>query len=207
GATPLALAVAPGFAGTAHARPTATGPAGPGSNRRAGVAAKLRDVLHSAGMNGSWGVKFAFLDTGEPICALNSAQPYNPGSAHKLFVAGTAFEQLGPGHRFRTRVYGTGPVRHGVLHGDLVLVAGGDLLLGGRVRPDGGLALPEPDHTYAQGSDPTIEPLPGDPLGSLRRLAHQIAARGVRRVAGHVVVDTSLFRQTSHPGGAQPIVA
>lgn len=207
GAAPLTLAAGTAFTGTAHARPA---PAGArvttgGSGGRADLEARLREILDRTGLDGTWGLKFAYLDTGEPICALNSAQPYNPGSSFKLFVAGTAFEELGTRHRVRTRVYATGPIRHGVLHGDLVLVAGGDLFLGGRIQPDGSLALPEPDHTYARGNDPTYEPLPGDPLRSLRLLADQIAAHGVRRVTGNVVVDTSLFPQKAVEGGGQPI--
>jgi serine-type D-Ala-D-Ala carboxypeptidase/endopeptidase (penicillin-binding protein 4) len=58
----------------------------------------------------------------------------------KVFIGGTAFETLGPDRRFCTRVYRTGPLVGGLLKGDLVLVAGGDLLLSGRVRADGTLS-------------------------------------------------------------------
>jgi D-alanyl-D-alanine carboxypeptidase/D-alanyl-D-alanine-endopeptidase (penicillin-binding protein 4) len=102
------------------------------------------------------------------------------------------FSTLGPGYRFRTPVCGTGPVIGGVLHGDLVLVASGDLLLSHRVQPDGTLALPIPDHSYDM---PDTVPVPGDPLRPLRDLARQVAARGITRVSGHVLIDTSLFAQ------------
>lgn len=48
----------------------------------------------------------------------------------KLVVAATALATLGPEFRFRTRLVATGPVRDGVLHGDLVLIGSGDPSLG-----------------------------------------------------------------------------
>lgn len=138
-----------------------------------------------------WGMAFYAPDTGQCLYSLRPDGLFIPASAIKVFIAGTAFSTLGPRHRFHTRVNRTGPVRDGVLHGDLVLVAGGDLLLGGRLRPDGTLALPEPDHTYG------APPVPGDPLATLRGLADQVAAQGVRRIAGRVRVDASLFREAT----------
>lgn len=143
--------------------------------------------------NARWGMKFSSPETNEVIYSLNSDQLFKPASAVKVFVAGTAFDALGANHLLRTRVYRTGPVINGVLKGDLVLVAGGDLLLGGRVQPDGTLALPEPDHTYDMQANAV--PVSDDPLRSIRKLARQVAARGIRRIEGRVLVDTSLFRE------------
>lgn len=195
---PLAAGVVPTLPGTAAARSGAADPE---------LEEKVRQIIGRPELDGTWSIKFASLDTKEPICAINSAEPLNPASSAKVFIAGTAFDALGPGHRVRTRIYATGPVRHGVLDGDLVLVAGGDLLLGGRIQPDGTLWLESPDHGYARGNDPRYVPIPGDPLRSIRLLAAQVAARGVRRVKGDVVVDTSMFRQEPAPAGGFPITA
>lgn len=135
--------------------------------------------------NARWGMKFYSPDTKQVVYAINSDQLFQPASALKVFVAGTAFSALGPDYRFRTPVYRTGPVDEGILKGDLVLVASGDLLLGGRVQLDGRLALPEPDHTYDM--HPDAAPVPGDPLRSIREIAGQVAARGIRRVEGRVL--------------------
>jgi PBP4 family serine-type D-alanyl-D-alanine carboxypeptidase len=190
---PMALSLASAAAGTARASSGSTNPE---------LDEKIRQIVTRPGFNGSWALQFAYAGSGAPICAWNSAQPLRVASSIKIFIMGTAFQELGPDYTFRTRVYGTGTVRRGVLNGDLVLKAGGDLLLGCRIQPDGTMTLPQPDHTYANG-----KPLPGDPLGSLRQLAGQIRAKGVRRVTGNVVVDTSMFRQTPEPAGNMPIVA
>jgi D-alanyl-D-alanine carboxypeptidase/D-alanyl-D-alanine-endopeptidase (penicillin-binding protein 4) len=142
-----------------------------------------------------WGAQVADLGTGEIAYALNSDQLFNPGSSYKVFPGGTAFTALGPDHRFRTRVHRTGPVHRGVLRGDLVLVAGADLLLSGRIRRNGTVALPEPDHSYDRS--PGVGPIGGDPLQELRRLAAQVAERGIRRIEGRVLVDARLFREST----------
>ena len=134
-------------------------------------------------------MRFQLLGADQPVYAMNSDQLFTTGSSFKVLPGGTAFAALGPDHRFHTRVYRTGPIVHGVLRGDLVLVASGDLLIGGRIRRDGSLALPDPDHSYGS------VPLPGDPLRGLREMAAQVRRAGIRRVDGSARVDASLFRK------------
>lgn len=127
--------------------------------------------------------------TGESIYASRPDDLFVAASSMKIFIAGTAFDALGAGHRFRTAIRRTGPVVHGTLRGDLVLSAGGDLLLSGRMQPDGTLLLPDPDPTYPGGA-----PLP-DPFREIRGLALRVHEAGIRRIEGRVVVDTSLFTE------------
>jgi PBP4 family serine-type D-alanyl-D-alanine carboxypeptidase len=142
------------------------------------------------------GVEFLDLATGRSLYAWNADKLFVPGSTTKLTTAGTALALLGPDHRFRTRLYRTGPVdAEGVLDGDLVLVASGDPNLSGRLRDDGTLAFEDEDHSLGGKA------VPGDPLLVLRKLAAAVAERGVKRVAGSVRVDVSLFPQGEREGG------
>ncbi|RDD60860.1 D-alanyl-D-alanine carboxypeptidase/D-alanyl-D-alanine endopeptidase [Ferruginivarius sediminum] len=77
------------------------------------------------------------LDSGRTLAAHNSNAPFIPASVAKVPTAVAALEVLGGAHRFRTSVRAKGEIEAGVLQGDLVLVGGGDPLLG----PDGLLAL------------------------------------------------------------------
>src|SRR5678815_4689162 len=124
-----------------------------------------------------WGIQFTSLDSGRVVYALNE---------NKLFTEGTAMGVLGADHRFTTRVYRTGPVRAGVLEGDLVLLASGDPNLSARLKSDGTLAFENEDHSY--DADPNTRAVPGDPLAVLRGLAKQVKARGITRVRGAVIV-------------------
>lgn len=156
------------------------------------LAARIQEIAARPELAGArWGMRFQLYGSSEPVYALNPGERFNPASAVKALIAGAAFSALGPDHRFRTRVHRTGPVRHGVLDGDLVLVAGGDLVLGPRQRSHGTIAVPYPDHTYGSAT----EPVPGDPLRQLRDLAGRVRRHGIRRVTGRVRVDASLFRQ------------
>jgi D-alanyl-D-alanine carboxypeptidase/D-alanyl-D-alanine-endopeptidase (penicillin-binding protein 4) len=138
-----------------------------------------------------FGIEFIEAGTGEVIYELNAQELFVPGSTTKLLTAGTARAFLGDDFRFHTRVYRTGPIgRDGTLEGDLVLVASGDLNLSNRVQPDDTLAFENEDHSYG---GPDSKGLPGDPLQVIRELAKQVAAKGIRRVTGRVLVDATLF--------------
>jgi D-alanyl-D-alanine carboxypeptidase/D-alanyl-D-alanine-endopeptidase (penicillin-binding protein 4) len=149
-----------------------------------------------------FGIEFYDLDAGRAVYRLNGDRFFTPASTTKLLSVGTALELLGPDYRFHTRVYRTGPVgADGTLDGDLVLVASGDPNLSGRIRPDGTLAFRDEDHSYAG------EAVEGDPLLVLRELAGQVAAKGIRRIRGRVIVDASLFRGGDPEGGTGVIIS
>jgi len=56
----------------------------------------------------------------------NADVSVNPASTMKLVTTYAALELLGPTHQWRTEFYGDGPLKNGVLHGNLYLKGGGD---------------------------------------------------------------------------------
>jgi D-alanyl-D-alanine carboxypeptidase/D-alanyl-D-alanine-endopeptidase (penicillin-binding protein 4) len=61
-----------------------------------------------------------------PWLAINASEPMSPASTMKLVTTFAALELLGPAYAWRTEAYASGPVRDGVLEGDLVLKGYGD---------------------------------------------------------------------------------
>ncbi|HUN68321.1 MAG TPA: D-alanyl-D-alanine carboxypeptidase/D-alanyl-D-alanine-endopeptidase [Burkholderiales bacterium] len=61
-----------------------------------------------------------------PTLNINPATPMNPASVMKLVTTYAALELLGPAYRWKTEAWVTGPLREGVLEGDLVLKGYGD---------------------------------------------------------------------------------
>jgi PBP4 family serine-type D-alanyl-D-alanine carboxypeptidase len=146
------------------------------------------------------------LDARRPLYRYNANLLMEAASTTKLVTTGTALALLGPGFRWTTPVYRTGAVdSNGALRGDLVLVAGGDPNLSGRIRPDGSLAFENEDHSY----DGTYETraVAGDPLAVLRDLARQVAGAGIKRVDGRVAVDTALFADAGPEAGTGAVVS
>ncbi|MFD0532242.1 D-alanyl-D-alanine carboxypeptidase [Kitasatospora arboriphila] len=123
---------------------------------------------------------------------LQSDKFFIPGSVAKLFTVSGTWHALGGDHRFTTPVHAVGTRDGAGLHGDLVLVAQGDLALGGRVTPEGTLDFTSIDHTYANDL-PGATLTPEDPLAGIDDIARQIRQSGISRVDGDVVVDTRLF--------------
>jgi D-alanyl-D-alanine carboxypeptidase/D-alanyl-D-alanine-endopeptidase (penicillin-binding protein 4) len=117
---------------------------------------------------------------------------YIPGSSTKLFTVSAALDDLGFDHRFKTPVYAQGKVQNGTLSGNLVLVASGDLTMGGRTAPNGTVSYTPVDHTYAD-SVPGATLTPENPLAGLDDIARQVRKSGVKRVEGDVVIDDRLF--------------
>ncbi|MBY0492333.1 MAG: D-alanyl-D-alanine carboxypeptidase/D-alanyl-D-alanine-endopeptidase [Gemmatimonadaceae bacterium] len=148
-----------------------------------------------------WGVAFYDLDAKKLLAGVNTDRLFTPGSTTKLLTMGTALEALGPDHRFRTRIYRTGPIKDGVLLGDLVLRASGDPNLSGRVRDGNRYAFVDRDHSYGG------MPLDSDPLTTIKALVQQVAKAGIRKISGEVIVDASLFPEGDRELGTRIVLS
>jgi len=150
----------------------------------------------------NFGIEFYSLDSGKVIYALNADKLFVPASTTKILTEGTLLAKLGADYRFHTHVYRTGPVdSKGKLKGDLILVAGGDPNLSNRIQPDGTLAFVDQDHSY-QGPA-----LPGDPLVVIKQLAKDVAAKGIRKIEGRVLIDATLFPDGPREGGTEVVMS
>ncbi|HEY2837153.1 MAG TPA: D-alanyl-D-alanine carboxypeptidase/D-alanyl-D-alanine-endopeptidase, partial [Rhizomicrobium sp.] len=139
----------------------------------------------------NWGLEVWSVDEQKPLYVMNGDKLFIPGSTTKLFTEGSALYLLGPDYRFHTPLYRTGAIdKNGVLHGDLILVGSGDPNLSDRVQADGTLAFADEDHTYG-GADSRL--VGKDPIIVLHELAKAAKAKGIKRMAGKVRIDISLF--------------
>lgn len=147
--------------------------------------------------NTTWALRVVDVETGAVLHDLNSSRPMLIASVRKLFSTSMALEALGPEHTLRTPVHRRGTVNAaGVLTGDLIMVASGDLTMGGRTNPDGSLAISNQDHNEANGLGNATLTAP-DPLAGFNALAKQVAASGIRQVNGDVIIDDRLFEAFS----------
>src|SRR5215471_21609126 len=150
----------------------------------------------------NFGIEFYDLESGKVLYSLNAEKLFVPASTTKLLTEGTVLAKLGPNYRFHTPIYRTGPIdKHGTLKGDLFLVASGDPNLSNRIQPDGTLAFVDEDHSY---SGPA---LPGDPLVVIKQLATDVAAKGIHKIEGRVLIDASLFPDGPREGGTDVVIS
>ncbi len=141
-----------------------------------------------------WGMMAQDLQSGQTICAYNTDQLFSPASVTKLFTAAAALDRLGPDYRFRTPLYRRGEIDgKGTLKGDLILVASGDITMGGRTLPDGRIAYTGIDHT--NGMTGTQENLTKpDHRAGINQLAGQVLRSGIRAIQGEIMIDDRLFK-------------
>jgi len=66
------------------------------------------------------------VDAPTPSVVFNTDRPMNPASAMKLVTTFAALDLLGPTYTWKTEAYLLGPLKDGVLYGDLVLKGYGD---------------------------------------------------------------------------------
>ncbi|MCI0463828.1 MAG: D-alanyl-D-alanine carboxypeptidase/D-alanyl-D-alanine-endopeptidase [Gemmataceae bacterium] len=174
--------------------------------------ARIEQVINSADYRQShWGILVVDAKTGEVVFALNADRLFLPASVTKIFSVAAALGLLGADFRFETPVYRRGEVVRGRLKGDLILVASGDVTLGGRDGPEKDvLVFKDHDHTYANGDSGKAQLTDTDPLLGLKMLARQVAAGGIKHVEGEVLIDDRLFERIqstgSGPRAVSPIV-
>ncbi len=140
-----------------------------------------------------WALRVVDLETGEVIYNQRSDDNLFLGSVRKVFTIGEALEALGPDFRFHTPIHRQGSVNgEGVLEGDLILVAKGDLTIGGRRNPNGTMAISNFDHNEANSLGNAVLTAP-DPLWGYDSLAEQIADSGITEITGEIIIDDRLF--------------
>jgi D-alanyl-D-alanine carboxypeptidase/D-alanyl-D-alanine-endopeptidase (penicillin-binding protein 4) len=120
------------------------------------------------------GVHVVDAATGEPLYARLSGGLYIPASNQKIATAAAALKALGPHYAFRTRIYALGRLQGAVLDGDLLVRGGGDPTIGGRYDQE-------------------------DASQVLERWARVLAAGGLRRVRGSLIVDDRFFGREHRP--------
>lgn len=120
------------------------------------------------------------MTTGVVIADYNSELSMPPASTMKLVTTATAFQVLGRGYRFKTKIMysGTFDSLSGVINGDLYLVGGGDPTLGSKYFNED-----------------------GEQRNFLNQWADTLYALGVRSVTGKVVADASIYRYEGVPSG------
>lgn len=169
---------------------------------------RVEAVIKTPGYeHGQWGILVVDAKTGKTVYERNAGQLFCPASVTKLFSTAAAVADLGADYRFRTPVVRKGGIdAQGTLRGDLILVAQGDLSLGGRTGPEGKLLFEDNDHTYS-GGNPNASLVPTDPLAGLDHLANEVLAAGIKAVAGDVIVDDRLFESAESTGSGPRAVS
>ena len=166
-----------------------------------GLARRVEAVLAAPGYrHGHWGILVVDAKTGQTVYERNADELFAPASVTKLFSTSAALVELGPNYRFQTPMVRRGEVDvKGTLHGDVILVAQGDLCMGGRTGPDGTLLFQDDDHTYA-GGNLRSQIVASDPLAGLDHLSREVQAAGIKEITGDVIVDDRLFATAASTG-------
>lgn len=192
----LVLAATAGWSGASPSPSGSSTPSASSSSNQSSTPAldpQIQQILNKPiYQHGQFGI--LVVDSGgHTVTSLNPGRLFVPGSTTKLFTLSTAWDSFGPDQRTTTPLLAAGRINGQTLAGNLVLVASGDLTLGGRLKADGTIDFTPVDHTYA-AAFPTLAGItPEDPLAGLNSLARQVKAAGITHVAGDVVVDNLLF--------------
>ena len=158
---------------------------------------KILDGPHYPGAR--WGVLFVDTESGETVYARKPDDFCTPASTTKLFSGAAALATFGAKSVTKTPVYRRGDMDGTRLNGDLILVAKGDLTLGGRRTADGKTAFQNDDHIYAEGG-PGSKLTETDALLGLKSLAKQVRDSGITHVTGKVIIDARLFKREFSTG-------
>jgi D-alanyl-D-alanine carboxypeptidase/D-alanyl-D-alanine-endopeptidase (penicillin-binding protein 4) len=130
---------------------------------------RLIDPVVGRARGGEVGVAVFSVDRQIPLYLNDAEDPLLPASNMKLYTTATALDRLGPDFQYTTSLYADGALlANGTLAGDLIVVGRGDPAISGRFYGDSA--------TYV-----------------FDRMAQLLREKGVRRVTGRLIGDTSYF--------------
>lgn len=147
----------------------------------------------------NWGLYVIDIRTGKVLFDHNANKLFSPASVSKLLSTEALLYTFGDDYRFKTPVYATGKIQNGKLEGNLVLVAQGDLTLGGRQSNPDEIAFTKMDHIVAN-QVPGVILTKEDPLNGIKALAKQVSEKGIKEITGDVLIDDTLFDTTVERG-------
>lgn len=135
---------------------------------------KLQALTLDPGLkHGQISVMVQNLDNGTMILEHNIFKSMIPASIQKLYTTGVALQTLRPDHRFTTIIGYTGELREGTLHGNLVIIGGGDPTLDSRYFSE----------------------------HSIQKLVEFVKENGIKTINGKLVLDLSYFERYTTPRG------
>lgn len=161
----IGLAIALGLASAAEAQEPAPG----AKTAQSTIRQAVTDTIEADPYSGAfWGVEVTNLRTGRRLFQHNPDHLFTPASNTKLLTAAAALRRLGPSYRYETGLYVDGPIRNGVLRGNVIVRGSGDPTIGG----------------YEQRSSP---------MGVFRDWADSLKAAGISRIEGAIIGDDDPF--------------
>jgi D-alanyl-D-alanine carboxypeptidase len=163
---------------------------------KANIPAEIQAIFNKPAYQGAlWGLRVIDIETGKPLIDLHPNHHFYVASVRKNFTVAQLLDQVGPNHTYDTPIYREGAIsKGGVLTGNLVLVASGDITMGGRTNPDGTVAYAKFDHGEANSLKNAVLTKP-DVLAGYKALARQVAASGIKEITGEVIIDDRLFHE------------
>jgi D-alanyl-D-alanine carboxypeptidase len=154
----------------------------------------------------NWGLLISDADSGDVLYERNGEKLFAPASTTKLYSVAAALDTLGPDYRFETPVYARGQTdTNGVLHGDLILVASGDLTLGGRTDHEGHIAFAGDLTRHARGPA-AIDWRPRSAAVSVDAQVPTVASNEDLRIRLNGVSQRSITVRGHIPVGHKPLV-
>ena len=90
------------------------------------VKQSVKMIVTAAGLSGSKSIVVMDAQTGQVLESYKGAKSLPPASVTKVATALYALDALGADTTFKTRLLITGPIKDGVLKGDLILEGSGD---------------------------------------------------------------------------------
>ncbi len=134
----------------------------------------VRNFVSSSGVpEGSLALLVTDLSDGSTLCSFNESKPLIPASIMKTVTIASLLEKVGPDWCYVTKVYTSGHMKQGTLHGDLIVEGAGD-------------------PSVNCSSEPESPDIIGQIINALKE-------KKVTQIEGTVIVDNSLFPGPATP--------